>query len=86
MSPVTDFNPTVRNDACKDPRPAVLVQVEKRAWPRGHPMLPGSYADILAADVMAAIRREESRHRPITRHTYLRGHRPNPAVTRGRQP
>ncbi|QGZ53323.1 hypothetical protein GPZ77_34400 (plasmid) [Streptomyces sp. QHH-9511] len=71
MSPITDFNPTARNDARKDPRyPAVLEQVKKIAWPRGNPMVPGTYADTLATDVMAAVRREEGQHRLITHHTY----------------
>ncbi|MFF6844643.1 hypothetical protein ACFY8X_38635 [Streptomyces tanashiensis] len=69
--PITDFNPGARNDARRDERyPAVLEQVRKMAWPAGNLMLPGSWADTLATDVMAAIRKAEGQHRLITHHTY----------------
>ncbi|MFE7547083.1 hypothetical protein [Streptomyces gardneri] len=68
---ITDFNPGARSDARKDPRyAAVLEQVRKMAWPAGNPMVPGSWADTLAGDVMAAVRKEEGQHRLITHHTY----------------
>lgn len=71
MSPITDFNPGARNDARRDPRyPAVLEQVRKMAWPAGKPMLPGGWADTLATDTMAAVRKAEGQHRLITHHTY----------------
>lgn len=40
------------------------------AWPAGNPMVPGGWAETLAGDVMAAVRREEGLHRRITHHTY----------------
>ncbi|WP_329126131.1 hypothetical protein [Streptomyces sp. NBC_01353] len=71
MSPITDFNPGARNDARRDPRyAAVLEQVRKMSWPAGNPMLPGGWADTLATDVMAAVRKEEGQHRLITHHAY----------------
>ncbi|MET9436923.1 hypothetical protein [Streptomyces sp. NPDC006551] len=71
MRPITDFNPTARRDAKKDPRyPAVLEQIVKMSWPAGNPMVPGGWAETLAKDVMAAVRREEGQHRLITHHTY----------------
>ncbi|MEU6979628.1 hypothetical protein [Streptomyces sp. NPDC046371] len=42
MSAISDFNPSARADARKDPRyPAVLEQVQKLTWPAGQPMVPG---------------------------------------------
>jgi len=70
--PITDFNPGARNDARRDERyPAVLEQVRKMAWPAGNPMVPGGWADTLAKDVMAAIRKAEGQHRLITHHAYV---------------
>ncbi|MEU9703038.1 hypothetical protein [Streptomyces sp. NPDC047981] len=71
MSRITDFNPGARNDARRDDRYAVVLeQVRKMAWPAGNPMLPGSWADTLATDVMAAVRKREGLHRLITHHAY----------------
>lgn len=68
---LTDFNPGARSDARKDPRyGAVLEQVRKMAWPAGNPMVPGGWADTLAKDVMAAVRKAEGQHRFITHHPY----------------
>ncbi|MFB7592325.1 hypothetical protein [Streptomyces sp. NPDC056169] len=69
---ITDFNPGARSDARKDPRyGAVLDQVRKMAWPAGNPMVPGSWADTLATDAMAAVRKAEGQHRLITHHAYV---------------
>ncbi|GAA2770470.1 hypothetical protein XF35_39960 [Streptomyces platensis subsp. clarensis] len=71
MSAVSDFNPAARGDTRRDPRyPAALEQVVKMAWPSGQPMVPGGWAETLATDVLAAIRRCEGQHRLITHHTY----------------
>ncbi|MFD3336038.1 hypothetical protein ACFWV1_25840 [Streptomyces sp. NPDC058700] len=68
---ITDFNPSARSDARKDVRYAAVVeQVRKMAWPAGQPMVPGGWADTLATDVMAAVRKEEGQHRLITHHAY----------------
>ncbi|MFF6903526.1 hypothetical protein [Streptomyces hydrogenans] len=68
---ITDFGPPARSAAREDPRyPAVLEQVAKMAWPAGNPMVPGGWAETLAGDVMAAIRRQEGQHRLIADHTY----------------
>jgi hypothetical protein len=68
---MSDFGPPARSDARKDPRyPAALEQVQKMAWPSGTPMVPGGWAETLTKQVLAAIRREEGRHRRITHHTY----------------
>ncbi|MFF6776945.1 hypothetical protein ACFY8W_25820 [Streptomyces sp. NPDC012637] len=71
MSSISDFNPSARADARRDPRyAAVLEQVRKMAWPAGNPMVPGGWAETLAKDVMAPVRRQEGQHRRITHHTY----------------
>lgn len=68
---ISDFGPPARSAARKDPRyPAALEQVRKMAWPSGKPMVPGGWAETLAKDVLAAIRREEGHHRPIDHHAY----------------
>jgi hypothetical protein len=68
---LSDFNPSARADARKDPRyAAVLEQVQKLTWPAGQPMVPGGWAETLAKDVMAAVRRHEGQHRLSTHHTY----------------
>uniref|UniRef100_UPI003F4986A0 hypothetical protein n=1 Tax=Streptomyces sp. CA-141956 TaxID=3240051 RepID=UPI003F4986A0 len=71
MSAIRDFNPSARADAKRDSRYAVVLeQVQKMDWPSGKPMVPGGWAETLATDVVAAIRRHEGRHRLITHHTY----------------
>ncbi|MFB7359684.1 hypothetical protein [Streptomyces gardneri] len=68
---LSDFNPSACADARKDTRyAAVLEQVRKLTWPAGQPMVPGGWADTLATQVLAAIRRHEGQHRLITHHTY----------------
>ncbi|MFF6771959.1 hypothetical protein ACFY8W_00110 [Streptomyces sp. NPDC012637] len=53
MSAISDFNPSARADARRDPwYAAVLEQVRKMAWPAGNPMVPGGWAETLAKDVM----------------------------------
>ena len=69
---ITDFNPAARSDARRDERyPVVLEQVAKMAWPAGNPMVPGGWAETLATDVMAAVRKQEGLHRLITHHAYV---------------
>ncbi|MFD7980245.1 hypothetical protein [Streptomyces sp. NPDC059071] len=71
MSAISDFNPSARADARRDPRYAVVLeQVRKMAWPAGNPMVPGGWAETLAKDVMTAVRRQEGQHRKITHQTY----------------
>ncbi|MFJ7990347.1 hypothetical protein [Streptomyces sp. NPDC096351] len=68
---LSDFNPSACADARKDPRyPVVLDQVEKLTWPAGQPMVPGGWAETLAIQVVAAVRKQEGQHRLITHHTY----------------
>ncbi|MGW5003251.1 hypothetical protein ACWEP8_36985 [Streptomyces hydrogenans] len=68
---LSDFGPPAKSDARKDPRyGVVLEQVQKMAWPSGQPMVPGGWAETLAVDVVAAIRKAEGQHRKITHHTY----------------
>jgi len=68
---LSDFGPPAKSDARKDPRYGVVLdQVQKMAWPSGQPMVPGGWAETLAKDVMAAIRKAEGRHRRITHHAY----------------
>lgn len=68
---ISDFGPPARSAARKDPRyAAALEQVRKMAWPWGKPMVPGGWAETLAKDVLAAIRREEGHHRRIAHHAY----------------
>ncbi|MFI0929611.1 hypothetical protein ACH4TP_37670 [Streptomyces sp. NPDC021012] len=68
---LSDFNPSARADARRDSRyAAVLQQVQKLTWPAGQPMVPGGWAETLAIQVLAAVRRQEGKHRLITHHTY----------------
>lgn len=68
---MSDFHTQARVAARKDRRyAAVLEQVRTFAWPAGNPMVPGGWADALATDVLAAIRRDEGLEQPITSHTY----------------
>jgi hypothetical protein len=47
--------------ARRDPRyPGVLREIQAFDWPSGEPMVPDSWADILATRVMVALRREEA--------------------------
>lgn len=51
----------VRVAARHDPRyPTVLCEVSAFGWPSGEPMIPGTWADILATRIMTALRTQEA--------------------------